>query len=692
MSSDDGSTTTAPGQLERLFTAARRIAAATEFEAVLKALLDAAAADSNIDLFGVFDVNARTRCILALGRWDRLAGTVIPQGTNEYPIGSAQATEMMADGETLLIDVADIDNDSRFSPEARQFVHASGLNYLLLVPVIYLGKWHALFIVGKRTSENFDPDTIRIYQILADQSAGMFATRKVVPAPRESNDGGATNVDSAEYYNSAIAQAGTCIITTDLTGVITHFNLAAEALYGYSAADVIGREMHTLIPPTRRSEYKQWLWAVSSEKRVVRAETERLSRTAKPLSLSISLSPVLDSSGTVIGIAEFAVDMSEHARAHIAVQKERDLFEAILETSNDAILMIDTRRVVLTANLQFETFFRMPRYPLINRPVDFLLEQMRARPDLPGDLGNMLLTFTGDDHQSVAGDFEMMTPEWRVMVWYSTPVHAHDGSSVGRLFVFRDATRERQVDKMKTEFVSLVSHELRTPLTSIKGFTDFVLDNDAGPIGTQVREYLEIVKYNADRLTLLINDILDITRIEAGRVELRRGLHSLRAIIESVVRSMEPTLEERQQTITITVPPTLPLVWIDRDKIAQVITNLLGNAVKYTAAEGKITVEVYRVERLEDLPDGSPSGVITPALLVGIHDTGMGIQQQDQALIFTRFYRTEQAARRQISGTGLGLAIVKSFVELHSGHVWLFSKLDHGSSFYFSIPLMESIA
>jgi PAS domain S-box-containing protein len=690
MSNGDRPLVTAPELIERLYSAGHRIAAAASFDDVLTALLDAAIADLAVDFFGVFVAQPQTLPNLTvINAWDRISGYPLAPGTF-YTVGTGPALDFLKDGETILIDVADIDNDSRFNHEDRPIIQASNMNFVLMIPLIYKQMWVGLFTIGKRTVENFAPETMRLYQILADQAAAMFSARKRPPAPPTADE--IINVvDTAEFYNSAIAQAGTCIITTDLTGVITHFNLAAETIYRYSAADLIGQNITKLIPHRLRSEYKQLGWAVSHEKRVIRADTQRLSKTSTALNLSISLSPILDSNGEVIGIAEFGLDLSEQTRTHTLIQKERDLFEAILETSNDAIVMIGTDRLVVTANLQFEAYFRLKRYELINRPVDFLLEQVRARPDLPGDLTNMLLTFAGDDYQSVAGDFEMMTPEWRVLIWYSTPVHSHDGSIVGRLFVFRDATRERQVDRMKTEFVSLVSHELRTPLTSIKGFTDFILDNDAGPIGDEVRAYLEIVKYNADRLTTLINDILDITRIEAGRVELRRSVQSIRAIIEDVVQTMQPILGERQQHIAVTVPQDLPMVWVDRDRIAQVITNLISNANKYTSSSGQITVEVYRVDSYQDLPEGSPSGVMTPALLIGIHDTGMGIQQQDQALIFTRFYRTEQAARRQISGTGLGLAIVKSFVELHSGHVWLYSKVDHGSSFYFNIPLMEIV-
>jgi PAS domain S-box-containing protein len=391
----------------------------------------------------------------------------------------------------------------------------------------------------------------------------------------------------------------------------------------------------------------------------------------------------------VYGIAEFTFDAGKQIAIQNALQKERDLLEAILEATNDAIIMIDTSRQIVAANLQFEVFFQLPRFELVNRTVDELVEHINAREDLPGNLANLLLTFVGDSNQSAAGDFEMIRQERHILIWYSSAVQANDGTLVGRLFVFRDATHEREVDRMKTEFVSLVSHELRTPLTSIKGFTDFILDGDAGPIETTVREYLNIVKFNADRLLSLINDILDITRIEAGRGELRREMQPIKLLIDASMMSVRSMIQEREQRLTFTLEPDVPPIWVDRNRIVQVMTNLISNASKYTPRGGTLRIEARMLKADSEPVKNMPDNVAVPSILMGIHDSGMGISPKDQPFIFTRFYRTERATEEQIMGTGLGLAIVKSLVELHGGHVWVVSEVDHGASFYFTIPLVE---
>ena len=495
---------------------------------------------------------------------------------------------------------------------------------------------------------------------------------------------------AADTLGGLVQYAADPIITTDLDGMINRFNGAAETLYGCSAGEMIGQHVTTLAPPSRRSEYALWLHLVTKEGRALRGDTEALGKSGQVFQTYLSMSPIRNAHGAMTGVALFTMDVTGRLALQNALQKEHDLFEAILETSNDAIVMVNMGRSIVTANLQFETFFHIPRYQFVNQPITVLTEAIRTRPELPDDLVNILLTFVGDDTQSAGGDFEIVEPQPRVLIWYSAPVYAHDGTNMGRLFVFRDATREREVDRMKTEFVSLVSHELRTPLTSILGFTDLVLDGDAGKVEGRVREYLDIVKVNTDRLVGLINDILDVTRIEAGRIELKRETCRIDELIDSVVQSMFLFIDNRQQQLTVKVEPDLPPAWIDRERITQALSNLLSNASKYSPSDTEIIVAARLARVPEDCPPGTPEDVVLPAIQVVVRDHGMGIAAQDQKRLFTRFYRAEQASRRQIAGTGLGLAIAKSFIELHDGHIWYESRLDYGSSFYFSIPIVEA--
>lgn len=488
--------------------------------------------------------------------------------------------------------------------------------------------------------------------------------------------------------SSLIEQAGVSILTVDLNGIITGLNPAAEKLYGYPASDILGQPFSQLVLVYSRPSHERIMSLVLREGQPWDVNFECLTRDIGPRLMRHIISPIKDESGVIIGASLIGFDTHDMMAYQRSLQEERDLLEAILETTNDAIIMIGRDNRVVTINPQFETFFSLAAHETVGQPLDKLVEFIRQRDDLPTDLANLLLSLGADSNQNAGGDFEIGTPAQRVLVWYSAPVHTPDGAHVGRLYAFRDVTQERQIDRMKTEFVSLVSHELRTPLTAIRGFAEFMLEGDAGPLSTDVRDYVQIIQLNAERLSSMINDILDLTRIEAGRIELRPDHHDLNDILAVVLLAIQPQTEKRHQQLFIDVPEDMPLVWVDQARIAQVMTNLLDNAIKYTDDGGLITVRA-QIAGPADLPDGANPDVMLPAVLVSVEDTGQGIVPEDQANLFNRFYRSSQVQQQQIQGSGLGLAIVKSFVELHGGKIWLHSELGKGTVFYFTIPLPE---
>jgi signal transduction histidine kinase/CheY-like chemotaxis protein len=266
-------------------------------------------------------------------------------------------------------------------------------------------------------------------------------------------------------------------------------------------------------------------------------------------------------------------------------------------------------------------------------------------------------------------------PQTRELQLYSTPVR-DEQEFLGRLFVFRDVTHEREVDRMKTEFVSLVSHELRTPLTSIKGYTELVLDGDAGEINEEAQEYLGIVFSNAERLVALVNDLLDLSRIESGRIQIKSEPVDLNEIIQTVVVSMQQKIKEKGQSLEVVIDPQATQVVGDKDKLIQALTNYVSNAYKYSPAGGDIRIQVSKQDDFAR---------------VSVRDTGYGISPEDQARLFTRFYRVDNSMTREIGGTGLGLSIVKQLIELQGGEVSVESAPNEGSTFSFSVPLSAEV-
>jgi signal transduction histidine kinase len=218
-----------------------------------------------------------------------------------------------------------------------------------------------------------------------------------------------------------------------------------------------------------------------------------------------------------------------------------------------------------------------------------------------------------------------------------------------------------------------VSHELRTPLTPIGGFADMLLLGVAGPLSADQQAYVLTIKANAQRMTALVDDLLEMGRIDAGRVELHIERIALQPTLQQVVEQLRPDIEHQQLQLTVDLPPQLPLVAADAKRVAQVVTNLLSNAVKYTHSGGQIAV------RARALAGGFVEVAVT--------DSGIGLTPEQQVQLFTPFYRADSPLRDQVAGTGLGLCIAKSFVELHGGTISVTSAIGQGSTFSFTLPV-----
>ena len=243
----------------------------------------------------------------------------------------------------------------------------------------------------------------------------------------------------------------------------------------------------------------------------------------------------------------------------------------------------------------------------------------------------------------------------------------------GTVVVLRDFTKEAEIDRMKSDFVSIAAHELRTPLTAINGFLDMLKMGVVGTLNEKQIELIRIVRRNSDRLNELVADLLDLSSIEAGRIELNVTDKALSPLIISAIRDVEKQFDDRGLSLSVDILASLPMVKADGNRITQIMINLLSNAYKYTP-HGGATIRVGQVDRKAQ---------------IDVIDTGLGMSEEDVEKLFTRFFRSENRAVRDQSGTGLGLSITKSLVELHGGRIWVESELGKGTTFSFTLPLVS---
>lgn len=228
------------------------------------------------------------------------------------------------------------------------------------------------------------------------------------------------------------------------------------------------------------------------------------------------------------------------------------------------------------------------------------------------------------------------------------------------------------ISKQKSEFISSVSHELRTPLTSIKGYASILIAGKIGEVPAAVKERLAKINMHSDNLVKMINDLLDIARIESGRAEMKYLQQSIKPLIENISDLLTPQLTARELNLKIDIPENLSQVYIDRNHVERIFINLVGNALKFTPAKGTITIAAQP----------NADGMIT----FSVADTGIGIPEDDLQKLFEEFYRVDNEINQSVKGTGLGLSLVKQITEAHGGRVWVTSKVGSGTTFFFTLP------
>jgi PAS domain S-box-containing protein len=364
------------------------------------------------------------------------------------------------------------------------------------------------------------------------------------------------------------------------------------------------------------------------------------------------------------------------ARQYRAAETARGEARAILDATEDGVVLLAPDGRYLSANRRFAELFGLDQQTLVDRHFRDFADVFNRVFDLP-DYSERFAAYLFEPETVARLDLRQHWPVQRDLTLYSRPVHAATGEMLGRIFAFRDVTRERSADRMKDEFVSMVTHELHTPLTAIKGYVGILLADTAGPLSAEQREFLSIIEDSTDREVTLVNDLLDISRLEAGHVNLRPRPLDLAPLLRHVAATLRPLCRAKSQQIKLDVPPGLPPVAGDATRLAQIFTNLLGNAHKYTPAGGRLTIT---------------AAVTSDEIRVDIQDTGIGLSLEEQGKIFTKFYRANNPVTQEVSGTGLGLVITRALVERHGGQITVASEPGRGSTFSVTLPRLLAVA
>ena len=363
--------------------------------------------------------------------------------------------------------------------------------------------------------------------------------------------------------------------------------------------------------------------------------------------------------------------MADRLHAKIdELSEDRAQLLAVLTSMVEGVMVLDARGRVLQINPALERMFGISRMEVRGRHCAELFRHQQLN-----DLVTAILR-SRTHHQD-----EIVLPvSGRCLHIEASPAGGERENEASVVLVLHDITELRRLEKIRKDFVANVSHELRTPLTSIKGYVEALLD-DAKDDPAVSTTFLEIILKQSDRLNLIIEDLLELSKIESGGVALKEEPLELRSVIDRTLSMIKPIAEKKRHRLVTVVDPSLPPVAGDEDRLVQVLTNLLDNAIKYTPAGGAITVGAKLAPSVGNVEPPAR------AIELSVADTGIGIPEEDRPRVFERFYRVDKARSRELGGTGLGLAIVKHLVEGHGGQVWVEANHPQGSRFVVRLPL-----
>jgi PAS domain S-box-containing protein len=505
---------------------------------------------------------------------------------------------------------------------------------------------------------------------------------------------------------SAFLPLAVCYVNP--VGIIININKAFEKLTGYIPIEIVGEPLVKVF--LEKKEVEKLLSEVQKKEILETKELTSVSKEKKRTPVRVSVSARKDEKGNFIGyffafsditelkkfrerleekvkkrtkelensrmaLMNMLEDVEESRKALVNMledlkeakgkaEEEKEKTLSVITNFTDGLLVFDKEGKLSLINPQAEDFFDIKGKDIIGRPI----LELSAFPNI-----EPLVRIVGREIKGVFRK-ELSIKENLTLEVSTVPMVSRE-ERLGTLVILHDITREKTIEKMKTEFVSLAAHQLRTPLSAIKWTLKMFLDGDLGAITKEQRDFIEKTYNSNERMITLINELLDITRIEEGRYLYKPVLADLKPIVQFVINSYKAEIKKKKIGFEFKAPKgPLPKIKLDIEKIRLAIDNLIDNAIRYTPDFGKVTVS------LEDKKG---------EIMFSVKDSGVGIPREQQERVFTKFFRGTNVIRIATEGTGLGLFITKNIIEAHGGKIWFESEENKGTTFYFVIPIKE---
>jgi PAS domain S-box-containing protein len=501
---------------------------------------------------------------------------------------------------------------------------------------------------------------------------------------------------SEKWLSTTLGSIGDAVIATDMNGAVTFMNSVAQSLTGWSQTEAIGKSMDLvfdIVNKDTKRPVENPVKKVFREGKVVGLadHTLLLSKNGREYEIEDSAAPILQNSGEGFGVVLVFRDITEKNRAEEETRRQKDLLQLILASIADGVVVADANGKFLLFNVAAEQVLGMGATN--STPGQWSDQYGVYLPDAvtayPANELPLVRAMRGESVDAVEVFIRNANvPEGRLLSIAGRPLKGTDGALQGGVVVFHDMTLQKRTQealvrakeeaeratKFKDQFLSTMSHELRTPLNAVLGFSDLLADERYGPLNDRQRRYIDHIHTGGKHLLKLISDILDLSKIEAGRMELTREDVTVAAAFTEVISALYPPAEKKSQALLQEVDAN-QRVRADVMRFKQVLMNLAGNAIKFTPEGGRVELAARQVE---------------DQVRIEVRDNGPGIPPQQQQRIFEAFFRLTETGTAT-EGTGLGLAITARLVELHGSKLGIESQPGEGSCFYFLLPLVALI-
>jgi len=575
-------------------------------------------------------------------------------------------------------------NDAELDESLKAIVKQEGIRALIFIPLTVRGKLIGSFMAYYNAPHSFNDQELLL--------ANTIARQLIFGVERKRDEEERRKTDRAQALLAEIVESSEdAIISKTLQGIILSWNSAAQRLFGYTADEAIGKSITIIIPHERLDEERFILERLQLGERIEHFETLRVAKSGQPVNISLTVSPVRDRDGNVVGASKIARDISQRLRDEAALREREERFRTLADASPFLVWMAGTDKRCHYFNQRWLTF--------TGQSMEDEVENGWAKTIHPADQQRCQDVYTSafDARQDFEIEYRRQRHggEYRWILDHGVPLFASPDVFVGYVGACLDITERKVIEKereqllkitqaaraeaeaanrIKDEFLATLSHELRTPLNAIMGWSSMLLNNKMNE--ETVARALETVNRNAQVQAKLIDDILDVSRIVAGNVRLESRPVELIGVIEAAIDVVRPAAEARSIGISKILDRSTGPVLGDANRLQQIVWNLLSNAVKFTPPGGSVTIQLKTVDSQVELI---------------VSDNGEGISEEFLPYVFDRFRQADGTLTRSQKGLGLGLAIVRNLVELQGGTVSAQSDgAGKGSAFKVSLPLLSS--